>query len=130
VSANGVLALNYYFTTAIAAEKVTFYYWTDLQFNAVPTLTAANASGSKEMVPTGNSNQYWACIDGIAAKEIDQMIYACAVYEVDGVTYTTGVIPYSIATYCANKVTNKTEMQSLAAAMVVYGHHAKAYFSD
>jgi hypothetical protein len=129
VSANGIFALNYYFTPSFAAEKVTLYYWDATQFASVATLTAENASGSKEMTLLNGQNEYWACIDGIAAKEIDQTIYACAVYEVDGVTYSTGVIPYSIATYCVNKASGESKIKAFAEAMVVYCYHAKTYFN-
>lgn len=129
VSANGIFALNYYFTPSFAAEKVTLYYWDATQFASVATLTAENASGSKEMTLLNGQNEYWACIDGIAAKEIDQTIYACAVYEVDGVTYSTGVIPYSVATYCVNKASGESKIKAFAEAMVVYCYHAKTYFN-
>jgi hypothetical protein len=128
VSANGNFALNYYFVPSVAAEKVTLYYWTASQFAAVPVLTAENASGSMTMTRLNEQNEYWTCIDGIAAKEIDQTIYVCGVYEVDGVTYSTGVIPYSIATYCVNKASGESEIKAFARAMVVYGYHAKTYF--
>jgi hypothetical protein len=128
MSADGILALNYYFTTSRAVDKVTFYYWTAEQYNAVTELTAANASGSKEMALTATENQYWASFDGIAAKDMDRVIYACGVYEIDGQTYSTGVIAYSLAKYCANRANVAGEFQSFAAATAVYGYHAKTYF--
>ena len=128
MSADGILALNYYFTTSRAVDKVTFYYWTAEQYNAVTELTAANASGSKEMALTATENQYWASFDGIAAKDMDRVIYACGVYEIDGQTYSTGVIAYSLAKYCANRANAAGEFQSVAAATAVYGYHAKIYF--
>lgn len=81
-----------------------------------------------EMTRLSGRNEYWACIDGIAAKEIDQPIYVCGVYEVDGVMYSTGVIPYSVATYCVNKASGESAIKYFAEAMVVYGYHAKTYF--
>jgi hypothetical protein len=105
-----------------------FYYWTAEQYNTVRNLTVDNASGSMEMTLTGTANRYWANVEGIAAKEMDQTIYACGIYEIDGVTYSTGVIPYSLAQYAANKAASEGNMQAFAAAMAVYGHHAKAYF--
>lgn len=128
VSANGAFALNYYFMPSASAEKVTCYYWTAAQFASVSVLTAENASGSMEMTRLSGRNEYWACIDGIAAKEIDQPIYVCGVYEVDGVMYSTGVIPYSVATYCVNKASGESAIKYFAEAMVVYGYHAKTYF--
>jgi hypothetical protein len=129
MSADGTFALNYYFTTSLNADSVTFYYWTADRYAQVSQLTAANASGSKQMSLTANANTYWACFDGIAAKEMDRTIYACGVYEVDGVTYSTGVIPYSLAKYCMNKAATECEIQDLATAMAIYGYHAKTYFT-
>jgi hypothetical protein len=129
MSADGTFALNYYFTTAAEAQNVTFYYWTAEQYTSVTELTPENASGSYQMVPTGEENKYWAPIGEIAAKEMDQTIYACGTYEIDGTMYSTGVIPYSLATYCNNKATKECDIQAFAAAMAVYGYHAKTYFA-
>ena len=59
---------------------------------------------------------------------MDRVIYACGVYEIDGQTYSTGVIAYSLAKYCANRANVAGEFQSFAAATAVYGYHAKTYF--
>ena len=75
-----------------------------------------------------SSGSYIVTTHGIAAKEIDQPIYVCGVYEVDGVMYSTGVIPYSVATYCVNKASGESAIKYFAEAMVVYGYHAKTYF--
>jgi hypothetical protein len=130
MSAGGSFSLNYYFTTPSQVDGVTFYYWTARQYVQVSQLTAENASGCVEMIPTATANTYWASYEGIAAKEMDKTIYACGVYQVDGVTYTTGVVPYSLATYCVKKVASGSEIRDLAAAMAVYGYHAKTYFGS
>jgi hypothetical protein len=46
---------------------------------------------------------------------------------VDGVTYCTGVIPYSISTYCRNNA--EGAMGDLAYATAVYGYYADNYFA-
>ena len=130
MSADGTFALNYYFTTSAKVEKVVFYYWTSEQYAAVSKLTAANASGSKEMTLTDAENTYWASVEDIAAKMIDQTIYACGVYEIDGVTYSTGVISYSLAKYCITMASSESDVRDFAAATVVYSYHAKTYFSN
>ncbi len=128
MSADGTFALNYYFTTSVPVEKVTFYYWTAEQYAAVAELTAANASGIKEMVPTQTANQFWANYDGIAARDMDQTVYVCGVYEVDGEIYSTGVLAYSMAKYCVSKAETACDIQDFAKAMTVYGYQAKSYF--
>ena len=129
MSADGSFQLNYYFTTSVPTDKVTFYYWTADRYAAVDTLTLANASGSKEMEPQEAANTYWASFPGIAAKDMDKTIFACGVYEKDGVTYSTGVISYSLARYCISRVSAGGDFAELAAATAVYGYHAKTYFA-
>ncbi len=128
MSADGNFSLNYYFTTAYAADHVTFYCWTAQDYANAAVLTAENASFVKEMTPTGSQNQFWTDYRGIAAKEIDENVYVCGVYEVDGVTYSSGVIPYSIGYYCTRKAAASGDMQALAMATAVYCYYAKAYF--
>ena len=130
MSADGSFALNYYFTTSVAVDKVTFYYWTEAKYNSVSELTPENASGSMEMTATGSGNTFWANYAGIAAKDMDKSVFACGVYEKDGVTYSTGVISYSLAQYCISKAAAGTEFSPLAAATAVYGYHAKTYFAS
>ena len=128
MSADGNFSLNYYFTTEYAADQVTFYCWTEEDFAGAEVLTAENATVCKEMTSTDTPNRYWADYAGIAAKEIDKTVYVCGVYEVDGVTYSTGVIPYSIGYYCTRKAAASGDMQALAMATAVYCYYAKAYF--
>jgi hypothetical protein len=130
MSADGSFALNYYFTTSTEVDKVTFYYWTEAQYNAVGELTFDNASGSIEMIATGSGNTFWASYSGIAAKNMDKSVFACGVYEKDGVTYSTGVISYSLAQYCMSKAAAGTAFSPFAAATAVYGHYAKIYFAS
>ena len=63
-------------------------------------------------------------MSGIAAKDLNRAVYVAAVYEHDGQTYCSGVLPYSIGTYCAG-IADEYEY---AKAMVVYGSHAEDYF--
>jgi hypothetical protein len=128
MSADGNFSLNYYFTTAYAADRVTLYYWTAEDFSNAEVLTAENATGSKEMNAMDTQNLFWADYRGIAAKDIDKTVYVCGVYEVDGVTYSTGVIPYSIGYYCTKKAAAGGKMQAFAMATAVYCYYAKAYF--
>jgi hypothetical protein len=71
---------------------------------------------------------YWANVAGIAAKQLDETFYVAAVYTANGETFCTGVVAYSISKYCMNKISSGSDIAALAAAMAVYGHHAKVYF--
>lgn len=129
MSADGAFAINYYFTASTAAETVTFYCWTEEAYTAAQVLTPENATGSKTMTATQGENQFWANVPGIAAKELDRSIYACGVYEVDGVTYSTGVFAYSLGYYCVNKAENgDARLKPMAEATAVYSYYAKEYF--
>ena len=130
MSADGAFAINYYFSTSVAVENVTFYYWTEGDYAAADVLTAENASGSKDMAPALGENQFWTNISDIAAKELDKNIFVCGVYEVDGTTYSTGVFAYSLGYYCVNKAANgNAQIKPMAAATAVYSYYAKAYFA-
>jgi hypothetical protein len=74
------------------------------------------------------NGSYWANITGIAAKQMDETFYVAGVYTADGETFCTGVIAYSISKYCMNKISSGSNIADLAAAMAVYGYHAKVYF--
>lgn len=131
MSADGIFAINYYFTTTVAAEDVTFYYWTEEAYAAADVLTAENASGSKAMTPSGRTNQFWANVSGIAAKDLDQNIFVCAVYEKDGTTCSTGVFAYSLGRYCVGMAqSGSARSKAMAEATVVYSYCAKTYFGE
>ncbi len=120
--------ISYRMTGSVEATGATLYFWTQEQFEALDVLSADNCTGTVTMTVEGNT--FIGFVDGIAAKEINDTVYAAVVYTGnDGVTYSTGVLAYSLGAYCANKVASGSEdMSALAAATVVYGFYASAYF--
>ena len=52
-------------------------------------------------------------------------MFVAAVYESNGTTYCSGVLPYSIAAYCQNP---PATVQDLATAAAIYVCTAKQYF--
>jgi hypothetical protein len=129
VSFDGAFGVNYYFTASNVPEgEMTFYYWTAEDYAAVQTLTAHSATGTVGMEIAENGS-YWAMVDGIAAKEIDDTIYVAGVYSANGETYCTGIVAYSLSTYFKKIAAGNSDMQPLAAAAAVYGYYAKAYFA-
>jgi hypothetical protein len=50
--------------------------------------------------------------------------------DVNGNTYSTGILPYSLGFYCGNKVKAGGETADLAAAIAVYGYYAAIYFAQ
>ena len=128
VSFDGSFSINFYFTPDQTQNvDVTFYCWSEAAYKAADVLTADNCSGCVTM--TESNGSYWATYSGIAPKDIDDTIYVCGTYTVDGVTYSTGVIAYSLGAYCVNRsADDASAMQKLAQATAVYGYCAKAYF--
>ena len=106
---------------------VTLYCWNEYSYKAADVLTRENADWA---VPMVNENGTWkACSDQIAAKDMDQTIYAAAVYESGGTRYSTGILNYSIATYCQEQTAaSDSNINALANAAATYGCAAKAYF--
>ena len=128
ISLDSAFAINYYFTPSAAVKgNMTFYYWNDEDFAANSVLTTKNATGS--VVMTQEGDRYGAAIEGIAAKDIDDALYACGVYtDVSGNNYSTGILPYSLGFYCGNQVKANGSTANLAAAIAVYGYYAASYF--
>ncbi|MBQ7344529.1 MAG: hypothetical protein IJW45_00515 [Oscillospiraceae bacterium] len=132
VSFEGAFAVNYYFAPSFQVEgEMTFYYWTQEDYEAADILTMENCTGAKTMVKATGAELYWADVSGIAAKEIDETIFVCGVYESGGQRYCTGVLSYSLSAYCVDTMDDDdASMQQLARETVVYGWYAKEYFAD
>lgn len=126
VSFEGAFSINYFFTPSYPAASMKLYYWTQKDYEAVTTLSPNNATGSIKM--TNENGVYTAVIDQIPAKELNSGIYVAAGYSYNGVSYCTGVLPYSIGSYCASMATKEGNVAGLAQATAVYGYYAKQYF--
>ena len=129
VSFGSAFSVEYFFTPAYTPSgSVTMYYWTQADYNASATLQPSNATGRIQMTATGDGS-YHCAITGIAAKDLNQTIYVAGGYKSGSANYCTGILPYSIGTYCASQVSKATEAKDLAAATAVYGYYASAYFN-
>jgi hypothetical protein len=129
VSFDGAFSINYYFTTKFVPEgDMTLYYWTLSDYNAADVLTAENASGSMTMTNVGG-NQYWGNVEDIVAKNIDETVFVAAVYTYGGVEYATGVLAYSVGSYCESMIAAQT-MTEICTGAAVYGYYAKEYFAN
>jgi hypothetical protein len=126
VSFEGALAINYYFTPSTADANITLYYWTEQGAAWLDSLTPENATGSMQMISAGDG-VYWAQVGGIAPIEIDDTLYVAAVYtDAAGNQCCTGIISYSVSTYCYNQ--KDGPMGDLALATAAYGYYVKNYF--
>lgn len=131
VSFDGAFSINYYFTTALIPDgDVTMYYWTLDDYQKAEVLTPENSTGSVTMMPTGIANQYWANVSDIPAKLIDQTVFVAAVYTSGGEEYSTGVLSYSVGSYCQGMATYGDSTAALCQAAAMYGHYTKEYFDN
>ena len=128
ISFEGAFCINYFFTPKYAPTNgITLYYWNASAYNRAGVLTTANATGSIKLEGSG-TGEYRGDITGIAAKSLSDAVYVAAVYENGGTTWTSGVLGYSIGTYCSSQASKGAAISNLAMATAVYGYHAKAYF--
>ena len=124
VSFEGAFEINYYCVPAkTPVDGVTMYYWNQADYDAAEVLTAENATAAIEM---NGTDTYQAAIKGIAAKDLDKGIYVAFVYDHGTTTYSSGVLAYSIGTYCNASVGGNAG--ELAKATAVYGYCAKLAF--
>ena len=130
ISFEGAFCINYYFVpTAAPAGQITMYVWNQAAYNAAPSLSKSNATAAIAMELT-DSGEYLAVVEGIAAKDLDRGIYVSFCY-CDGTTdYCSGVIGYSIGTYCTAQTVKTGTLADLAAATAVYGYYAKELFYE
>lgn len=125
VSFEGAFALNFYFDLDRENSEVVFYYWTKEAYESADELSDTNCTGS--IAATADANGiFYAPITGIAAKELDDTIYVAATYTIDGETFCSGVIAYSLSTYCMRHANGN--MGQLAQATAMYGYYAENYF--
>ena len=128
ISFEGAFCINYFFTPKYAPESgITLYYWNASSYNRAGVLTVANATGSIKLEGSG-TGEYRGDITGIAAKALSEAVYVAAVYENGGTSWTSGVLGYSIGSYCSSQASKGGAIADLAKATAVYGYHAKAYF--
>lgn len=126
VSFDGAFALNFYFDLDRENSEVVFYYWTKEAYESADELSDTNCTGS--IVAAADANGiFHAPITGIAAKDLDDTIYIAATYTIDGETFCSGVIAYSLSTYCMRHANGN--MGQLAQATAMYGYYAENYFS-
>lgn len=130
ISFEGAFSIHYFFTPAYVPKAgITLYYWTEEAFDAADVLTEDNASGTIAMEGK-TEDQYRGDLEGIAAKELNRAVYVAAVYSDDTGTWTSGVLGYSIGSYCVSLATKGDAIADLAMSTAVYGYHANRYFSE
>ena len=113
------------------AQSSGILFWTEEAYNNAEFLDASNATRDLELEYFESTDRYGAKYpDGFAAKEYETTVYACAyVVDADGNYHYSGVIAYSVETYCNSKINKGAAEAELCKALVVYGEAAKAYFA-
>lgn len=128
VSFEGIFSINYYvMPEAAPVDGVTMYVWDQATVDSGAELTADNAVDAIAMMDPG-SGTWQATVGDIAASRLDEGVYVAFRYS-DGTTdYCSGVLPYSIGSYCATQATANTALSPFAQATAVYGYYAKQLF--
>ena len=128
ISFEGAFCINYFFKpNHTPVGDITLYYWNEADFAAADVLTAENSSGSMTLEPE-DGGEYRGDIVGISAKNLSEAVYVAAVYSDGTTTWSSGVLGYSIGSYCSGQSAKGAEVAALAEATAVYGYHAKQYF--
>ena len=125
---DGAFAINYHFIPSYTPDAgITLFYWTEADYAAAGTLGPNNASGKITM--TGD-DEFEGIVAGIAAKDLGDTVYVVAGYRNEGVSYCTGVLPYSVGAFCASQANaGDALMKPLAQSIAVYGYYATIYFA-
>ncbi|MBQ5749364.1 MAG: hypothetical protein IIV87_04320, partial [Oscillospiraceae bacterium] len=102
--------------------------WTQDQYLAANKISLGSAPAKYPFVQTtiNGAAHFGAEVVGIPARSIDQTVYACAYMTIDGVTYYSDLVNYSVHQYARNKLTD-ANMGELVKRVVNYGLAAKAY---
>jgi hypothetical protein len=125
ISFKGAFEINYFMAPSNAVDgEMTLYCWNEDTYNSTTELTAENAD--KVVTMTLENGLYTAASDQIAAKDLDDTVYVAATYTIDGETFCSGVIAYSLSTYCMRHADGN--MGQLAQATAMYGYYAENYF--
>ena len=129
ISFEGAVCINYFFTpNYVPASGITLYYWNASDYNAADVLTTSNATG-KIKLEGSDLSEYRGDITGIAAKNLSDAVYVAAAYkDANGTVWTSGVLGYSIGSYCSSQASKGGDIAALTMATAVYGYHAKQYF--
>ena len=129
VSFEGAFAVNYYFTPKHTPDgELTMYYWDAATYNSVDAMTRENAT-SVMTLEKQSDGSYLGAVEGIAAKEVDSTIYVALVYTSGGTEYCSGILAYSLGTYCKSVAGGTSTAQPLGAAVAAYSYYAKEYFA-
>lgn len=126
VTFDGAFRIGYYFVPEYEVDgDVTLCFWNEDIYNSVAELTVDNADYVRTAELIGST--YFVCSENIVAKDMDKTVYVAAAYESNGNALCSGILPYSIASYCKSP---SADVQSLATAAGIYGSVAKTYFGN
>ena len=129
ISFEGVFCINYYFKPSkTPVGNITMYVWDQAAYNAASSLSRGNATKVINMTKT-SSDEYVAVVEGIAAKNLDKGVYVAFCYSDGSTEYCSGVVGYSIGTYCTSQASKTGALADLASACAVYGYYAKQLFN-
>ena len=129
ISFEGAFCINYFFTPKHVPDSgITMYYWSAEDYNANSVLTTSNATGKIKLEGSG-AGEYRGDLSDISAKALSEAVYVACAYKSGGTVWTSGVLGYSIGSYCQSQASKGSAIANLAMATAVYGYYAKEYFN-
>lgn len=130
ISFEGIFSIGYFVApSATPVDGVTMYVWDQTTVDSGALLTAENAVDTLAMTDLGNGT-WQAAVENIAACQLDEGVYVAFCYSDGQTDYCSGVLAYSIGTYCASKANSTDPIAPLARTTAVYGYYAKQLFGE
>ena len=131
----GAIDMNFVWKPSVSGTitKAGMLVWNRKTYEQIESLTVENVTETITLTGSEISgSSFKTSFAGTPAKEMGDTVYVAAFYEIDGVTYYSGVFTRSIE-YYADKVIGNTgydeNLWEAMKAMVVYGDYARAYFA-
>ena len=123
------IAINYVVKSELLSNYDSFY----LQC-VLPVYEGNTQTGTKTVLlqPELRGTNYYFVLDGLSAKQMNNLVEAKLYMEKDGLQYISNVDRYSIATYAYNQLNgaNKSDsLRKMCANLLRYGAMAQAQFS-
>ena len=118
-----------------SAKDMGILYWSEATHDSSTVLTKENADMTGKLTWHEGAKRYVHEYPGVAAKNLDDTVYACAYVETEDGVYYSGVVAYSVEKYIANTIAAPDAEASVALKNAVkwlgnYGEDARIYFYE
>ena len=113
--------------------KAELLLWDEIAYNSVLELEPGNATQTVEMKWNATVGRYEYVYEGVAAKQMFDIIYSCMMFTTtDGEVIYGGVMPFCAERYVCNNYkktgADNNYLGEVVQALAVYGDAARTYF--